>query len=224
MSSMDRRSFTRQMSAMAGATLLSNRISALSMATEQSHGTPLLQRMKWMNAPTSASISDSSLSVTSRPKTDFWRKTFYGYVTDNGHFFFLPVKGEFVFEARIAGEYAALYDQAGLMVRLDAQNWMKCGTEYFDNERHASVVFTRDFSDWSTMKDLAATGPVWWRVVRKKDSLETLCSADGTKFTSVRMGYFVPSSEVNVGVMCAAPEGPGFRAIFDNLKLTTTKD
>ena len=57
------------------------------------------------------------------------------------------MKGNFVFQARVNGEYAALYDQAGLMVRQDAENWMKCGTEYFDGSRHASVVFTRDFSD-----------------------------------------------------------------------------
>jgi hypothetical protein len=55
----------------------------------------------------------------------------YGYITDNGHFFYLPVSGNFVFEARVDGQYAALYDQAGLMVRIDAQNWAKCGTELF---------------------------------------------------------------------------------------------
>jgi len=38
--------------------------------------------------------------VRSRSKTDFWRKTFYGYITDNGHFFCLPVGGDFVFQAR----------------------------------------------------------------------------------------------------------------------------
>jgi regulation of enolase protein 1 (concanavalin A-like superfamily) len=113
--------------------------------------------MKWMNEPASTKITDGKIIVRSRPKTDFWRKTFYGYITDNGHFFHLPVKGEFTLEARVAGEYAALYDQAGLMARLDAENWVKCGTELVDGKRHASVVFTRDFSDWSTMDDLSAT-------------------------------------------------------------------
>ncbi|HZW95323.1 MAG TPA: DUF1349 domain-containing protein [Candidatus Eremiobacteraceae bacterium] len=176
--------------------------------------------MKWLNEPASATISGSSVVVSARPKTDFWRKTFYGYITDNGHFFHLPVTGDFVFEARVDGRYAALYDQAGLMVRIDAQNWVKCGTEFFDNARHASVVFTREFSDWSTMNDLATGGPVWWRVVRKPDSIETLCSKDGKNFTSVRMGYLVPSSTADVGIMCAAPEGNGFQCVFDSLKLT----
>ena len=152
---------------------------------------------------------------------DFWKKTFYGYITDNGHFFYLETAGDFTFQARVNGQYAALYDQAGLMVRLDAGNWMKCGTEFFDGRRHASVVFTRDFSDWSTMPDLSDTAEIWRKAVRKKDSIETLCSLDGQKFTSVRQGYFAPGGKVHVGIMCAAPEGPGFEATFSDLKLDT---
>jgi uncharacterized protein len=128
----------------------------------------LLARMSWMNEPASSKLSGTQLLVHSRPKTDFWCKTFYGYVTDNGHFFHLPALCDFTFLARVNGQYAAPYDQAGLMVRLDAENWMKCGTEFFDGRRHASVVFTRDFSDWSTMPDLSDTAPVWWKAVRKK--------------------------------------------------------
>ena len=185
----------------------------------QGASTDLISRMTWMNEPASVSRSGDKLVVKSRPKTDFWRKTFYGYITDNGHFLHLTVEGDFSFQARINGQYAALYDQAGLMVRLDAENWMKCGTEFFDGKRHASVVFTHDFSDWSTMADLSDVAPIWWRAVRKRDSIETLCSLDGKAFTSVRQGYFPPNVKVEVGIMCAAPEGPGFEAVFDELKL-----
>src|SRR5207245_7380539 len=178
----DRRTFLWQSAGLAAATL----IGAQTAAEDRQAASPaeLLKRMSWMNEPASSNLVGDKLAVRSRPKTDFWRKTFYGYITDNGHFFHLPVSGEFTFEARIGGQYAALYDQAGLMVRVDAENWVKCGTEFVDGERHASVVFTRDFSDWSTMKDLSASGPVWWRAVRSKDSLETLCSLDGKTFQS----------------------------------------
>ena len=87
--------------------------------------------MTWMNDPASWEPATGGLRVHSRAKTDFWRKAFYGYITDNGHFLHLPVSGDFIFQARVTGQYAALYDQAGLMVRLDAENWMKCGTEFF---------------------------------------------------------------------------------------------
>ena len=61
----------------------------------------LIGRMKWMNDPESWQKSGDRLIVRSRPKTDFWRKKFYGYITDNGHFFHLTMKGDFIFQARV---------------------------------------------------------------------------------------------------------------------------
>jgi len=215
----DRRTLLRQSALAASGFTMGRRLLAQVSPQGAESGNSLVERMTWLNEPASSKGLDGKLFVRSRAKTDFWRKTFYGYITDNGHFFRLPASGDFVFQARINGNYAALYDQAGLMVRLDAENWIKCGTEFFDGRRHASVVFTRDFSDWSTMADLSETAPIWWRAVRKKDSVETLCSLDGNNFTSARQGYFPPGVKVDVGIMCAAPEGPGFDATFDNLRL-----
>jgi len=184
-------------------------------------GGDLLSRMTWLNPPALENYVDGTINVRSKGRTDFWRKTYYGYITDNGHFMSIPVKGDFKFSARVMGNYAALYDQAGLMVRLDEKQWMKCGTEFFENKRWASVVFTHDFSDWSTMDDLSQNGAVYWRVERKKDSIDVLCSKDGDRYATVRQGYFPAGVSVNVGVMLAAPAGPGFDATFDQLVLET---
>src|SRR5205823_1086191 len=116
--------------------------------------------------------SGDQLVVRTKPKTDYWRKTFYDFVTDNGHFFFLPVIGDFALESCVAGKYGALYDQAGLMVRIDSSNWLKCGLELVDHIGHASVVLTREFSDWSTIRGITTREPLWWRIVRKDSSLE----------------------------------------------------
>ncbi len=182
-------------------------------------GGDLLSRMTWLNPPANEHYDEGKLDARTRAKTDFWRKTYYGYITDNGHFLHLPVAGDFKFTARVGGNYAALYDQAGLMVRLDEKRWMKCGSEFFENRRWASVVFTHDFSDWSTQDDLTQVGPVYWRVVRTRDSIEAQCSKDGEKFTTVRQGYFPPAVEVKVGLMCAAPEGQGLDCVFDQVSL-----
>jgi regulation of enolase protein 1 (concanavalin A-like superfamily) len=179
----------------------------------------LISKMNWLNPPAEVNFSAGTVTVKSKPRTDFWRKTFYGYVTDNGHLFSVPVFGEFIFQARVSGKYAALYDQAGLMVRLDDKHWMKCGSELVEGKRWASVVFTHEFSDWSTLEDLSQTEPVSWRVIRRKDSIEAQCSKDGVNFTTVRQGYFQPFVEVQVGIMCAAPEGAGFEATFEELRL-----
>jgi uncharacterized protein len=191
--------------------------------TKRHEGGDLLSRMTWLNPPASEFYDAGSLTVRCKGKTDFGRKTFYGYVNDNGHFLHVPAEGEFTFQARVSGNYSQLYDQAGLMVRLDEKHWMKCGSEYFDGRRWASVVVTHDFSDWSTMDDLSQNAPIYWRVMRKKDSLEAQCSIDGEKFTTVRQAYFPPRVAVEVGVMCAAPEGSGFDSTFDLLEIADSK-
>ncbi len=183
----------------------------------------LIGRLTWLNEPASSKRSGDQITVCSRPKTDFWRKTFTDHVIDNGHFLHLTASGNFVFEARINGQYSAPFDQAGIMVRLDGEKWMKCGTELFEGRRCASVVFTRDFSDWSIMNDLSGTAPIWWRAARHKNSIEIYNSLDGQNFALVRSGYFAPSAQAQVGIMCAAPEGQGFDATFDHLKLSVEK-
>jgi uncharacterized protein len=216
---MDRRQFIDGSALVAGALFLDAAQMTTKAWAAAAANDDVLGRMSWLNEPASAKIAGNAITVRSRAKTDFWQKTFDGYAADTGHFFHLPASGDFTFTALINGQYAAQYDQAGLMVRIDADNWMRCGTELIDGRRYASVVFTRTYSDGSTLPDLSETEPIWWRVVRKNNSIETFCSLDGAKFMSVRMGYFPTQRTVEVGLMCAAPSGPGFDASFKSLKL-----
>ena len=39
--------------------------------------------------------------------------------------------GEFEVKVKISGEYKVRFDQAGLMLRIDAENYIKTGIEYF---------------------------------------------------------------------------------------------
>jgi uncharacterized protein len=89
------------------------------------------------------------------------------------------------------------------MVRLDAKNWMKCGTEFFDGQRRLHPRFFRLVRH----PDLSPAAPVWWRAARKKNSIENSCSLDGKTFTFVRSGYFPRRVKVNGGIVCTAPRG-----------------
>src|SRR5882724_8093715 len=98
----NRRSFVLQSASLAGVTLLGG-VAFPSGAVEQTFAeNNLLSQMKWMNDPASWKNEGGKTIVRSKPKTDFWRKTYYGYITDNGHFFHLSVNGDFSFEARIS--------------------------------------------------------------------------------------------------------------------------
>ena len=75
--------------------------------------------MHWYNEPAAWAAEGDIITVTADPGTDFWRKTHYGFIRDNGHFYYQEVSGDFRCEVKVSGRYAALYDQAGLMVRVD---------------------------------------------------------------------------------------------------------
>ena len=102
----------------------------------------MLDRGVWLNEPTRWSRHGDGLSVTTDRASDFWRETLYGFTRDNGHFLGVPTAGEFTAQVRVRADYDQLYDQAGLMVRLDEQHWVKTGVEFTDGARMLSTVVT----------------------------------------------------------------------------------
>lgn len=173
----------------------------------------------WVDEPANWHVDGDTLTMTAEPKTDFWRKTFFGYVTDNGHLYGREVTGDFTATVKVTADYAAQYDQAGLMVRADETTWMKCGLEFVDGALTVSSVFTRDYSDWAGAPAEGLGKTVWLRLVRKGSSLTYAYSADGVSWREVRQGYLTETPTLLVGVMAAAPEGPGFEAGFEDFDI-----
>ncbi len=175
--------------------------------------------MEWLNEPPLWQANGEVLAVAAGPHTDFWRKTYDGGVRDSGHFYHRTVTGDFSAEVKVSGAYAALYDQAGMMVRLNEATWLKCGIEYLDGVQQASVVVTRDYSDWSVLP-LANPPAIWVRVTRHQATLEVRYSLDGATYTLIRQAYLTEAPALQVGLMLAAPSGEGFRAVFEGFKIS----
>mgnify|MGYP005850786165 CR=1 FL=1 len=175
--------------------------------------------MQWLNEPARWDAQGDTLTVTADPKTDFWRKTHYGFMRDNGHFYSVEAHGDFTAEVKVTGDYRALYDQAGLMVRLDETTWLKCGIELFNGVQCASVVVTRDYSDWSVVPLPQSPTAIWLRVTRLGDAIEVHSALDGEHYQMLRVAHLTLAETVRVGPMCAAPEGEGFQARFDGFVL-----
>ncbi|MEP0849539.1 DUF1349 domain-containing protein [Funiculus sociatus GB1-A4] len=76
--------------------------------------------MKWYNEPPSWNEQEGIVAVTSGAETDFWRKTHYGFIRDNGNFYYEQVTGDFTAQVKVTGQYQVLYDQAGLAT------WRRC--------------------------------------------------------------------------------------------------
>lgn len=177
--------------------------------------------MDWLNEPPAwqASADGRTLTVTAGTHTDFWRRTHDGGLRDSGHCYYQRVTGDFEARVRVRGAYAALYDQAGLMVRQDEQVWLKCGIELLNGVQQASTVVTHDWSDWSVVP-LANPPALDLRILRHGGTIEVSYSLDGQEFTLMRQAYLSTAPELMVGLMIAAPSGPGFEATFEDFTLT----
>jgi hypothetical protein len=174
----------------------------------------------WMNEPASWDDADGVLTVVTVPGTDFWRKTHYGFVRDNGHFYATEVDDNFDVEVVVAGLYRTLYDQAGVIVRADASAWMKCGIEFVDGHQHASVVVTRDFSDWSVTPLPDLPEAVRLKVARRGQTLEISWSRIGGEWTMLRLAHLPMGDRVLVGPMAASPEDRGFSVRFSEWRIS----
>lgn len=172
--------------------------------------------MQWLNEPPSWNDQSGRLQVITGPQTDFWRKTHNNAIRDNGHFYFQEVQGDFEAELKFSGLYQDLYDHAGLMLRVNEENWIKTGIELFDGAQHASAVVTRDFSDWSVVRLEGQPAALWLRVSRQAETVNIYYSLNGTDFLMLRRAYLVPSESLQVGPMCAAPRGNGFSVTFED--------
>ncbi|HEY9797594.1 MAG TPA: DUF1349 domain-containing protein [Leptolyngbyaceae cyanobacterium] len=118
-----------------------------------------MQLMKWYNEPSEWHEDNNVIHVIAGAKTDFWRQTHYGFIRDDGNFYYREVSGNFTAEVKITGHYRSLYDQAGLMVRENENTWLKCGIEFVEEVQNVSTVVTRNYSDWSTCHSLRRLFP-----------------------------------------------------------------
>ncbi len=178
-----------------------------------------LDQLNWYNPPPKHSLKDGVLTAETGYQTDFWRETFYGFVRDNGHFGFTEISGDFSAEVSFRGEYTELYDQAGMMVRLDAKTWLKAGVEYTDAQQHLSVVATRDVSDWSVLPLAAPPAEIRLRLTRLGGAVLVQASLDGETYTMLRLTALTDAERLQVGVMCCSPKRSGFQVTFHNFEV-----
>lgn len=175
--------------------------------------------MQWYNEPLIWNEQAEFVDVKVGTNTDFWQKTHYNFVRDNGNFYYQEIQGNFTAEVKIIGQYQALYDQAGLMIRENENTWLKCGIEYVEGVQNVSAVVTRDYSDWSVVPLSQPPVALWLRVQRCSETVEVQYSLDGNNYQMLRLAYLTHGETVQVGLMCASPQGEGFSVTFESFKI-----
>lgn len=183
-----------------------------------------LDKMQWFNEPTMWEIKNNSLTMNVTPQSDYWRVSHYGFTVDDAPFLYTMRGGEFEVKVKVTGDYTARFDQAGLMLRIDHENYIKAGIEFVDGKYNLSTVVTHHTSDWSIIALDRPVPFVWIKAVRRLDAIEVFYSFDDVTYTLMRNAWMPDNHPIMVGVMAACPDGNGFKARFDNFSIKHLPD
>lgn len=186
----------------------------------------------WFAPPTKFEISadKTELTVASAHDTDFWRKTHYGFIHNNGNFYYYnkPISSNFTLSTKFVGKYEKLYDQTGIMVRLNEKVWVKTGIEFFNDKIHVSAVVTNDYSDWNVIElsKEQYKGYLYIKMMRSGHAMTIMYKTDeAEEYKMLRLAYLdiVDSEGVNLpvhaGVLVSSPIGDGFESKFSKFEL-----
>ena len=182
---------------------------------------------EWTRLPKSFEIRDDSIEIVTAPHTDLWQRTYYHFRNDNApvlqvktreKFFSFVVKTQFESEHR--------FDQCGVVLYLDSDNWLKASIEYENAQfQHlGSVVTNHGYSDWATTAISADIKSMWYRLSRREDDFCIECSEDGILFSQMRVCHlWEATDEIRFGIYACSPEDSSFKATFTDLAVTECK-
>jgi len=174
----------------------------------------------WLNEPKLHSAPTSqTLNLETDDATDFWRETHYGFTHDSGHFLGVETPSSFTCQLRIRGTFEALYDQAGLMVRVNERQWVKAGIELSDGQAMLGSVLTDGRSDWATSPYTADPSDFWMRATVADGVLRLQVSSDGRRWPLVRLCPFTVAPHYQVGPMACSPKRGGLKVAFSDWTL-----
>ena len=178
----------------------------------------------WTREPAGFDIDQGRLRITTRPHTDLWQRTYYHFQNDNAPVFQMETE-ESYFSFTVKTDFSEShhrFDQCGVVMYLDSENWLKGSIEYEneDFQHLGSVVTNLGYSDWATTEIPASVKSMWYRLSRREDDFRIECSADGVKFSQIRVCHMHKGGgAVRFGVYACSPEDSSFQAVFSHFQL-----
>ena len=186
-----------------------------------------IAKLEWTREPQSCTLSADRIEIVTKPHTDLWQRTYYHFRNDNAPVLQMKTSERyFSFVVRTEFESRHRFDQCGVVLYLDSENWLKGSIEY-ENETYqhlGSVVTNHGFSDWATTEIPASVRHMWYRLSRREDDFCIECSTDGVRFSQMRVCHMWDAvGEISFGVYACSPEDSSFRAVFTGMDVTDCK-
>ena len=186
-----------------------------------------VNELKWTREPAGYTIAEDRIEIITKPHTDLWQRTYYHFRNDNAPVLQMETSEKyFSFTVKTEFESHHRFDQCGVVMYLDSENWLKASVEYENEEfQHlGSVVTNHGYSDWATTEIDAGIKSMWYRFSRREDDYYLECSEDGIKFKQMRICHMYQVDEViQFGIYACSPEDSSFKAVFTNIELTECK-
>lgn len=182
-----------------------------------------LKEFDWLNEPYNVRFDERGMRVIAKYRTDFWCCARYDFRKDDGHFFFSYVLGDFCCEGCWEFTEAVNFDQCGLMVRADVNNWFKVSVMYENVEfpMMTSSLTADGFSDLATIPLQEKVKKVWYRIKRRKGSYVASYSLDGENYVQLRKFYLVHDlDDIKVGAYICSPQREDFEAVLRSISFT----
>lgn len=174
----------------------------------------------WLNRPNKFQLDLRKLTIVTDPETDFWQQTYYGFRHDNAHAFYRSIEEtEFTFTVKVDWRPVNLFDQCGVVIYQDADNWFKAGVEYYNvvYSRLGCVVTNLGFSDWSTTDIDSARNTMHYRLSRRGQDFLIENSDDGNDFMQMRIFHMhQPIEQTNIGVYACSPLKSSMQVVFSD--------
>lgn len=169
----------------------------------------------WLNRPPHVAINQGRLVLRAAPGSDAWRTTSYGFVRDGAHALLSDLPDGWAVEVSFVADFHYLFDQAGIMVRIDETRWAKAGIEFSDGSLQASAVVTNGMSDWSVGPVPEWSGStVTVRVSRSGTALTFRIRTGDEPWRLLRLAPIDPGAVAYAGPYCCAPERQGLEVTF----------
>lgn len=181
----------------------------------------------WTREPADYTVSDDRVEIITKPHTDLWQRTYYHFRNDNAPVFQMETEEPFFsFTVKTDFESKHRFDQCGIVMYLDSENWLKASIEYENEEfQHlGSVVTNLGYSDWATTVIGADIRAMWYRFSRRQDDYCVECSEDGVHFSQMRVCHMHKGNgKIRFGIYACSPEESSFKATFSCMELTECK-